>query len=328
MTSSGVSVVLPSRDRPELLQRSLTCALGQEGVELEVIVIDDGSAPAVASAVTEMLDPRVRLVRRPVPRGVASARNVGIASARHPYVAFLDDDDVWAPTKLAVQADALEASGAGFAYTGMVWLDGDLRPYGEYHPCEPAAVREELRGANVIGSPSGVMVRTELVRSVGGFDERLAVLADWELWIRLADRADGVQIDELLLGYVVHGAGMHVRDSRAVRSELRCIRRTHPQDPAVGGIEFWRWLASSQRRVGDRFGAARTHAHIGVRYRRKRDIGRAIGLMLGSRAMRLGRRGPDTVPPPVPRWLGELSAPAAASPAAASPASSCLPPAR
>src|SRR5215207_4009097 len=145
----------------------------------------------------------------------------------------------------------------------MVWLDGDLRPYGEYRPVPAGRLREELRVANAIGSPSAVLARTDLVRAVGGFDERLAVLADWELWIRLAERADGADVDQLLLGYVVHGGGMHVQDSRAVRSELRVIRRSHPGDPAIGGLDFWQWLASSQRRVGNRFAAARTHAHMG-----------------------------------------------------------------
>jgi glycosyltransferase involved in cell wall biosynthesis len=328
LTTPGVTVVLPSRDRPALLQRALSCALGQEGVELEVIVVDDGSAPMLDGRVEGLRDPRVTLVRHAVSRGVASARNTGIACAARPLVAFLDDDDVWAPSKLARQVAALESTGAGFSYTGMVWLDGDLRRYGEYHPVAAARLRDDLRVANAIGSPSAVVARTDLVRAVGGFDERLSVLADWELWLRLAERADGVDVDDLLLGYVVHGEGMHVQDSHVVRAELRLIRRTHPGDPAIGGLDFWQWLASSQRRVGNRFAAARTHAHMGLRFHRKRDVGRAIGLVLGPRAMRLGRRSVSVTPTPVPPWLRERAWAEPASPAAAPRASSSRHPAR
>jgi glycosyltransferase involved in cell wall biosynthesis len=248
----------------------------------------------------------VRLLRHDVSRGVSSARNAGIAAASHPFVAFLDDDDLWSPRKLAAQAAALERTGAGFSYTGVIWLDEDLQPSGTFTPRPAERVRDELRDANVVGSPSSVVARTDLLRSVGGFDERLAVLADWELWVRLADRADGVAVGELLYGYVVHGAGMHLRDLTAIRAELRLIQSAHPGKPKVGGLGFWEWFASSQRRIGARFGATRSHAYIGLRFGRPRDLARAVGLVFGERAMRLGRRPASPPPPPVPAWLDDL----------------------
>src|ERR687891_1871685 len=95
MKEHAVTVVLPSRDRPEMLERALRCALQQQDVELEVIVVDDGSSPPLGDSVASLGDPRVTLLRREMPQGVASARNAGIARARHPFVAFLDDDDLW-----------------------------------------------------------------------------------------------------------------------------------------------------------------------------------------------------------------------------------------
>jgi hypothetical protein len=278
-------------------------------VELEVIVIDDGSSPPLDVGAGALPDPRVRLLRHDVARGVSSARNAGIAAARHPYVAFLDDDDLWSPRKLVAQTAALASTGAGFSYTGVIWLDEDLQPSGAFMPCAADRVRHELRDANVVGSPSSVVAGTDLLRSVGGFDERLAVLADWELWLRLADRADGVPVDEVLYGYVVHGAGMHLQDLQAIRTELGLIRQTHPGKPKVGGLGFWEWFASSQRHVGARGGAMRSHAHIGLRFGRPRDLARAVGLLFGERVMRLGRRPGSPPPPPVPAWLDELPDP-------------------
>jgi glycosyltransferase involved in cell wall biosynthesis len=307
MTRLAVTVVLPSKDRPELLQRSLACALGQTGVDLEVVVIDDGSSPALEGRVSTLADRRITVLRHDRARGVASARNAGIAAARHPFVAFLDDDDVWAPTKLVAQARALDSSDADFSYTGTVWLDEELRPQGAFRPCPAQELRAKLRDANVIGSPSTVVARTRLLREVGGFHEGMSVLADWELWLRLAERSVGIEIDELLYGYVLHGSGMHLQDFPAVRHELDMMRRSHPGEPDIGGLGFWQWFASSQRWAGDRLGAARSHAYIGLRFGRGRDIARGVGLLFGERAMKLGRRSVDVAPPAPPPWLVDLA---------------------
>src|SRR5829696_5642514 len=96
MTSPTVSVVIPTRNRSQLLSRTLQSALNQEEVAVEVVVVDDGSDNRDA-LVPEIEDTRVRLVRHRQRRGPAAARNTGIEAARAPWVAFLDDDDLWAP---------------------------------------------------------------------------------------------------------------------------------------------------------------------------------------------------------------------------------------
>ena len=104
---AAVTVVLPTRDRRSLLERSLGSALDQTGVELDVLVVDDGSTDDTAAWVASVDDPRVTLVTHLESRGVAAARNTGIERARTPWIAFLDDDDVWAPAKLEEQLAAL-----------------------------------------------------------------------------------------------------------------------------------------------------------------------------------------------------------------------------
>ena len=96
-----MSVVIPTRDRPRLLQRALASALRQVGVVAEVVIVDDGGSPPVALAPT---GGRVRVLRKDRSEGVSAARNAGIAAARGEWVAFLDDDDVWAPAKLESSA--------------------------------------------------------------------------------------------------------------------------------------------------------------------------------------------------------------------------------
>ena len=120
-----VAVIIPTRGRSQLLGTTLHCALHQVGVELEVIVVDDGSTDDTAALLTRHDDDRLRVLRNDTPQGVSAARNRGIAHARSRWVAFLDDD-LWAPDKLSAQLKAAEAAGLGWVYAGDVNVDNDL----------------------------------------------------------------------------------------------------------------------------------------------------------------------------------------------------------
>ena len=122
-----VSVVIPTRDRSRLLALTLRSVRWQRGVDLEVLVVDDGSTDDTAEVVAAIADPRIRLVRQPVAQGVSAARNRGIAEAGGTWVAFLDDDDLWAPDKLVRQLQAAHQTGRAWVYTGEVNVDQQLR---------------------------------------------------------------------------------------------------------------------------------------------------------------------------------------------------------
>src|SRR6476620_3195330 len=96
-----VSVIVPTHNRVRLLPLTLQSVLWQQGVQLEVIVVDDASAADVRGTVEALDDPRVRVLRQELPQGVCMARNRGVAEAGGSWVAFVDDDDLWAPDKLA-----------------------------------------------------------------------------------------------------------------------------------------------------------------------------------------------------------------------------------
>ena len=170
MTAIDVTVVIPTRNRWTMLsRRALRGALLQEGVAHEVVVVDDGSTDETPLRLRELADDRVRLVRHETSGGAARARNTGIREARGEYVAFLDDDDFWAPAKLRMQLDAVRASGADFAYAGVVTLDerGDVLYISM--PPEPGRLMVEIISRSVIpAGSSNVLVRTELARAPRG----------------------------------------------------------------------------------------------------------------------------------------------------------------
>src|SRR5437867_10989586 len=172
----AVSVVIHTRNRRTILARGLHTVLAQHDVNLEVVVVDEASEDGTADLVRGLSDPRVELVRHDAPRGVAAARNAGLARARAPWVAFLDDDDLWAPTKLALQLAAAPAVGASWVCVGAVVVNEALRIVSGTPPTNSCDVAKLLAFNVVPGGGSGLMVRTALVRSVGGFDTALSIL--------------------------------------------------------------------------------------------------------------------------------------------------------
>src|SRR4051812_15186920 len=194
-----VTVVIPTHNRKELLDRTLRSVLAQEDVDLSVVVVDDGSADGTEAFVQALADPRVSVLRHPEARGVSAARNTGIARATTTWLAFVDDDDLWAPTKLRAQLDALAASpDAAWACTGSVNVDLSCRISRWDLPPEESEVGDLLIRQNAVpGGGSGVIASRELVESVGGFDEAISNLADWDFYIRLALNAPMAAVPRL-----------------------------------------------------------------------------------------------------------------------------------
>ncbi|WP_203917887.1 glycosyltransferase family 2 protein [Rugosimonospora africana] len=110
MQRPEVSVVIPTRNRPELVPRAVRSALDQTLREIEVIVVVDGPDPSTGEALAAHADPRLRLVELPESGGAPAARNIGAKEATAPYVALLDDDDEWLPEKLATQLKLAQES--------------------------------------------------------------------------------------------------------------------------------------------------------------------------------------------------------------------------
>jgi glycosyltransferase involved in cell wall biosynthesis len=110
MAEPTVSVVIPTRNRPELVTRAVRSALAQTLAEIEVIVVIDGPDQATREALAAEPDPRLRVVPLAASGGAPSARNVGVEHATGKWTALLDDDDEWLPDKLATQVALAEAA--------------------------------------------------------------------------------------------------------------------------------------------------------------------------------------------------------------------------
>jgi glycosyltransferase involved in cell wall biosynthesis len=309
VSTIGVTVVIPTRNRRELLARAaLASALRQTSVDIEVLVVDDGSTDGTARWIAELGDPRVRVIRHEAPRGVAAARNAGIADAAAPWVAFLDDDDHWSPEKLATQVAALEATGALFAYTGALVVDGDGEPQDVLAAPPSTEIRAQLLKQNVMpAGSSNVVASTGLLRRLGGFDEQLGYLADWDLWIRLAVAGGGVACDDTLVAYVRHSGQMRLTGKAAI-AELDRLRARHASSGfAPDGSRLLSWVASEQRRRGRRTEALGTYLLATMKFRDLRWVAQILATPLDSAGLglrdRLRRREPRAPSVTRPEWV-------------------------
>jgi glycosyltransferase involved in cell wall biosynthesis len=258
-----VSVVVPTHNRSGLLALTLRSVLWQRDVDLEVVVVDDGSTDDTAEVVAALGDPRLRRVHHPTPKGVSAARNRGIAEAGGQWVAFVDDDDLWAPDKLARQLQAARDTGRAWAYAGAVSVDGGLEIVGGVPPPSPDRVAELLPRFNAVpGGGSNVVVRRDLLRRVGPFDTRLYNTEDWEMWIRLAKLGPPACVPRPLVAYRVHGSNSSLDVAEIVRG-TRLIEQMHNTNADWGNLH--RYMAESYLRKGQRGAAVRQFVAAAMR---------------------------------------------------------------
>ncbi len=287
------TVVVPAWNAALYLATAVESALAQREVELEVVVVDDGSTDETGSILAGF-GPPVRMVRQEN-QGVAAARNRGIAEARGKFVAFLDADDLWEPGKLGRQSRALrDAPGARASASAFMVVDdrgGVLATRGG--PTAVPLLDALLLEGNVIGTPSSVVVERALLETTGGFDPALSQCADWELWIRLALSSGFAVVAEPLVRYRQHAGNMSrsvpllAKDSRRVldkafaRTDLPPALRKRRRE-ALGRNE--RVLAGSYYRAGLYADFLRCAARA-VLY-----SPREVGYLAGMPLRRLGRR--------------------------------------
>lgn len=195
----ALTVVIPTRDRHDLLPEALESALAQSMTDLEVVVVDDGSDPPV----TLPHDPRVRLVRLDVPRGNAAARNAGLEAAAGRWLTCLDDDDLLLPhhaeTSLAAWERSTLPRPVGVVTAVAVVDEAGVEVDRRRPPSRPlgcAYSLEPIDAGQSYNAKQTLVVETAALRSVGGWDETFWSRTATELFLRLNQRCslEGVDV--------------------------------------------------------------------------------------------------------------------------------------
>jgi glycosyltransferase involved in cell wall biosynthesis len=304
-----VTVVVPTHNRRRYLTTTLSTVLAQRGVTFEVVVVDDGSSDDTAAFLARANDPRVRVLRHAVPLGVARSRNHGVDQARGRYVAFLDDDDLWAPEKLARQLAAAE--GLPWALSNTVVVDNGLNVLSAGPLADAAAIARALPWRNSVpAGSSNVLADTAAVRRLGGFDEKLRHFADWDLWIRLSRLTAPATVNEPDVAYRFHGANASsagrdaVSEATIVGKRAADLRDGQELDPTW----VYRWIGWWSLHAGGRRDALWAYGRA-VRGGDLSSSARLIAALLGPRLSQpLLRRPIDpTVRAAARSWLAAVA---------------------
>jgi len=179
-----VSIIIPVYNDEKHVARAIESALNQTMKEVEVIVVDDGSTDGTPE-VLKCYESRIKVIRQEN-KGVAGARNTGIAHSEGKYLCFLDQDDTLMPTKAELQAEVLETHPeAGLCYGAWQWIDPrdwavvkirNVNPLLPDRSCGPFPPHFQIAAA---------MIRREWLDKVGGFDEEFKTADDTDLCFRL-----------------------------------------------------------------------------------------------------------------------------------------------
>ncbi|HUE90316.1 MAG TPA: glycosyltransferase [Vicinamibacterales bacterium] len=225
-----MSVIVPTFNRLAYLREAIESVLGQTIRDWELLVVDDGSTDGTIEYVGGIADPRVRLIPLAHCGRPARVKNVALRAAVGRYVAFLDSDDAWEPTKLERQVEALRQNPrAGWSYTDVTRVNssGDRLPEGGIQPwrdCSGRILAELLRMNALVATPTVVAERS-LVEEVGGFDESLDYNFDYDLWFRIGAISDARAVPERLARVRVHDGARTIDRFAVHRSWVRVYEK-------------------------------------------------------------------------------------------------------
>ena len=214
VSTSSISVVVPTYNRGAAIEPTLNSVLAQTTPVLEILVVDDGSTDGTGDWVKDHYahEPRVRVISQSN-GGVAAARNRGLEAVRGEFVAFLDHDDRWHPDKLRLQLELMQQRpevGVVYSLWQQVSEDGEIIPGHEARQVEAdwnlpeGEIFFTLIKRNFLISMSVPLVRTALVREVGGFDPATVPCDDYDLWLRLSRKTQFAYVREVLVFYQYH----------------------------------------------------------------------------------------------------------------------------
>jgi glycosyltransferase involved in cell wall biosynthesis len=241
-----VTVAIPTWNRAHLVKRALTSVLAQTFTDIEILVVDDGSTNTTPEVLASVDDRRLRTIRLARNGGISRVRNTAIQLARGDWVAFLDDDNEWAPEYLQRQL-ALAASrpDADMVYCRAQRRDGRTGRVG----LAPSAVWNGKVFRRLVDGwlplVSCALLRRSALIDAGGLDEGLRACEDHDLWLRLAQRTHFAGTAEVLVVRHEH-AGAHLsRNYQALVRDAAVLDRKWKAaiTRSCGRVAYWTWRA-------------------------------------------------------------------------------------
>lgn len=229
-----VSVLIPSYNYARYLRIAVNSVLSQSYSDLEVIVTDDCSTDESRQILEECrrADSRVVCVLHDVNRGLAGARNSGLAASSGEFIALCDADDVWLPNKLKTQLECFEREpNIGLVHSDSFIINGNGNPTGQRFSAMFHGKSQKTAGSlfevmclrNFLCVPT-VIMRREALENVGGFPFGLRSLEDWVCWTKIARTCPFGYVDYPLAQYRIHGSSLSNNQQNMARSRVSALK--------------------------------------------------------------------------------------------------------
>jgi glycosyltransferase involved in cell wall biosynthesis len=260
-----VSIVLPTCNRLRFLRPAVESLFAQTFTDWELVIADDGSDEPTRRYLHALSAlARVHLVWLQHCGTPAMVRNAALRRARGSFIAFMDSDDLWMPTKLQRQIEVLRArTRCHWSYTGFSQIDGHGATLAEeatrrWVPYDGSIFEPLTTGGVSIRTPS-VLASRPLILRAGGFDETLSSAEDYDLWMRLALESDIAIVDEPLVLVRRHEENHSRVWESAFIGRDRALRKLQDR------VDPWRRSLLRKERVNNALTLALTHASLGER---------------------------------------------------------------
>lgn len=253
-----VSVVIPAYNRRSAIETSILSVLTQSVLDLEVIVVDDGSIDDTSEVVRNIgqFDARVQLVIHGSNQGAQAARNSGIRAALGEWIAFLDSDDMWLPNSLELRMAAAQSQNVHVVHSAgfVLRFEGGERETFEVPALSGNVYSQLLREAGPV-FPT-LLVSARALQAIGGLDEAIVAYQEWDTAIRLAKGFEFAFVPEPTFVYDCRGTDTISKNLLRGAKGYEQILRKHLRDIALrvgprAVSEHYARLSSEYRIAGD-----------------------------------------------------------------------------
>ncbi len=228
-----ISIIMPVYNGDKFLAAAIESVLHQTYEDFELLIINDGSSDQSESIIADyqkISGGRIKSFRQ-TNSGVSKARNRGIFEATGEFVAFIDQDDLWIPTKLEKQLGFFNDQSVGMVTCSFNLLDSNLRE--EFIQIgknfNKNYLLKKLLICNIIGPPSCVIVKRFFLNYVGNFDETLGGPEDRDMWFRILNICNINVVPEALVKYRMHGNNAHLNIENMMINQKRFIYKHRQQ---------------------------------------------------------------------------------------------------
>lgn len=233
-----VSIIMPSYNTGKFIQETLDSVFAQTYTNWEIIIVDDCSTDNTDEIVGAIQDERIRYFKNEKNSGAAISRNRALCEARGKWIAFLDSDDLWHPTKLEKQIRFMEENGYHFSYTNYVEVDDDGNALGSLWTGPRKISKLAMYSFNYMGCLT-VMYDREHVGLIQIAD--LKKRNDYAMWVKVVEKCPAYLLDETLASYRVRSSGSIMNRSKGPLARLKFNYYLWRQGEKMSGVAAFFW---------------------------------------------------------------------------------------